>query len=833
MNDIQKIFPIVKVSDNKILSGIGDITFGYEMFLPEVFSLSEQDYINIYCGLLSAFSICPEGVTVNQQDYYWEHRMSNSDMPKYNNYALRKNREHFLGRKVLRHKSNLFFSYPDKYINALTSGKNSAVNNFNYLKNPFKEFPATFEKAERLSNEINVSLQGIEKVKFRELTDKDLLNNIYYHYSFENDFDNGKTLPKIENSDGCLKVGNKYVGIISMVNNGEIIQLCKKHQGLPYIDDGFSIETGIGLNLGIMFQTGFGLPFEHTVSRTFTIRNQEKTDIKFFFESSKENFLAAMGVDNAKKRMRDIEGFRDAVANKNYNYVDMSCTIIIPSESPSELYNKVMAAKTVLRNVNKTQIYEEPYSEALPIWVGCTPGYARGNYRTFITVSQHALAYFNYETVGKGFTSGHLFVSRLGEPILIETWKTSNIDNRNGLIEGGSGSGKSFLLNNIIDQDLNNNYHVIILDVGHTYRDLCRINKGVYYDSSKLEDLAFNIFDCEKNYDGNYMPDSSKILLLQSILVSIWKGNDEASNSEMAVIIEMINEYYKYSNENRKIPSMKDFYYFLKEQDFPEQKKFFPINEFLSTVEIFAIGHYSKFLNGTNEINLLNERLVVFDIKDVAEDKFLFPVLGLRIIDLVTDKVKRLDKHRKRFIIDEGWKILKSHMSDYIEEVSRTFRKSEAGLYLATQSITDLPQFVGEKLANALIANADTFFITKRGASENYEELKKWLSLTDIHIEMIKDLKKREEYREFFMKQGKEARILRLESSKEAIAVYSSTGEEKVQIKELYEKTGNIEYAIEQYTENNILKNYLNKLFLKEVINRENYEEELKLIEKL
>ena len=95
---------------------------------------------------------------------------------------------------------------------------------------------------------------------------------------------------------------------------------------------------------------------------------------------------------------------------------------------------------------------------------------------------------------------------------------------------------------------------------------------------------------------------------------------------------------------------------------------------------------------------------------------------------------------------------------------------------------------------------------------------------------MIQDLKKRDDYREFFLKQGKEARILRLESSPEAIAVYSSTGEEKVKIKDLYEKTGNIEYAIEQYTENNILLNYLSKIYIKGSISKEKYEEEIKSI---
>ena len=591
MNDIQDIFPIVKISDNKILSGIGDITFGYEVVLPELFGLTHQDYESMYSGLLSAFSIFREGITVTQQDHYTGHEITHSELPDYKNYALKQNCEKYAGRLILNHKSYLYVSFPDKHINALTSSQNSATKKTNFLKNPFTKFPSTFDNTVKLNKELSIALQGIDNLKFNELSDAELKKNIFYHYSFDDEYKNGKMLPEIQKSDGYLRVGNKYVGIISMVNHGDIVQLCKHHKGTPYIDDRFSIERGIGLELGIMYQTGFGLPFEHTVSRTFTLKDRESTDLKFFFENSKENFLAAFGIENAGKRLEAIEGFKDAVGNRNYNYADMSCTIMIPCDTLDELKEKCTAAKTVLRKINEAQVYEEPYSEALPIFVGNTPGYTRGNYRTFTTVMQHALTYFSFETVRKGFTQGHLFINRLGEPTYLETWKSENIDNRNGLVEGGSGSGKSFLLNNIIDQDLENNYHVIILDVGHTYRDLCTINGGIYFDSAKLEDLAFNIFDCSKDEKGNYCPDDSKILFLQSVLISIWKGTgEEATNSEIAVVIDLVVKYYSKVNESKSIPTMTDFYAFLTNYELPTHQSFFPLKKFLSTRVSAHIG---------------------------------------------------------------------------------------------------------------------------------------------------------------------------------------------------------------------------------------------------
>ena len=86
--------------------------------------------------------------------------------------------------------------------------------------------------------------------------------------------------------------------------------------------------------------------------------------------------------------------------------------------------------------------------------------------------------------------------------------------------------------------------------------------------------------------------------------------------------------------------------------------------------------------------------------------------------------------------------------------------------------------------------------------------MKKWLSLTDHDIELLKDLKKRDElgYREFFLKQGDHARIFRNEVSEKTQAVYSSKGKEKEEIQGYFRKYGNLGMAINQFIENKYKK---------------------------
>jgi type IV secretory pathway VirB4 component len=180
-------------------------------------------------------------------------------------------------------------------------------------------------------------------------------------------------------------------------------------------------------------------------------------------------------------------------------------------------------------------------------------------------------------------------------------------------------------------------------------------------------------------------------------------------------------------------------------------------------------------------------------------------------METALEKIRKLRGVRKRFIIDEGWKILKGEMAGFVEYLYRTIRKNEGSIWLATQAISDLPQNVGEEMTNALVNNADTVVLMRRGSTKNYPDLKKYLSLTESQVEMMKDMKKRDElgYREFFIKQADYALILRNEVSPKTITVFDSEGDNKKELNRLFGETGNIKQCVNQFLED---KNKLKQL---------------------
>jgi hypothetical protein len=803
--DIQDIFPIVRIDQDLILSGAGDLTLGYELILPEIYTITKEEYDNIYVGFLNAFKNLPPGTVITQQDHYKKSMFKSGK--EYDSFTLIENEKMLLDRGILLHKSYLFISVPDKKMTTIKASDNSVRRKPNFFSKVYDEFPKTLSTANQLAVEMKTSLESIDGVRAVRLNNDDLKSLVYKHWSNGEKYTKGALVPPIVEDKGFLKVNGEYIGTTSMINHGELVQVCKQHNGQRKPDDkDLKVEIGIDLQMGVMNQCGFGLPFDHVVQKTFVIRSKESMKLKLKMATIYESTFASFGWEESQKRIEDIKGFKSAVSNRGYNYCDASITVFVNEKDIDKLKNKMTEVKTVMRRINDCTVWEESYSDSLPIWVSATPGYGRANFRTFHTVMEHAFTYMNFDTNLRGSKEGHVYCDRLGAPITINLWKNKHIANKNGLVEGGSGTGKSVFVNTMVDQDLEMGYHDIIIDVGHSYEDQCEIKKGVYKDSRDLKSIGRNIFLCEKDGDGKWNPDKDQKLFVHSVILTIWKSaTGKVSNATHSVLFDVVDSYYDHVNKTGEFPIFEHFYEYAKTMKFETDiSKILDKTDFVAALKPFGIGRYKELLNSREIESLLHKKFIVFDIEAVSEDTFLFPIVGLVVMETALEKIRKLRGVKKRFIIDEGWKILKGEMAGFVEYLYRTIRKNEGSIWLATQAISDLPQNVGEEMTNALVNNADTVVLMRRGSTKNYPDLKKYLSLTESQVEMMKDMKKRDElgYREFFIKQGDYALILRNEVSPKTITVFDSEGDNKKELNRLYAETGNRKQCVNQFLEN-------------------------------
>ncbi len=101
------------------------------------------------------------------------------------------------------------------------------------------------------------------------------------------------------------------------------------------------------------------------------------------------------------------------------------------------------------------------------------------DYDLFTTTSEAGLCFFFKESYPVSEKSNFYlrFADRQGVPLKVDTsdlpYQTGRINNRNKFVLGPSGSGKSFLMNNIVEQYLTYNYDVVIVDTGDSYSGTC------------------------------------------------------------------------------------------------------------------------------------------------------------------------------------------------------------------------------------------------------------------------------------------------------------------------------------------------------------------------
>ena len=65
-----KVFPIYKVEHDCILSNQGDVTLAFEATLPEIFTLSDQEYEAFHQVLVKAIKVLPNNTVFHKQDWF-------------------------------------------------------------------------------------------------------------------------------------------------------------------------------------------------------------------------------------------------------------------------------------------------------------------------------------------------------------------------------------------------------------------------------------------------------------------------------------------------------------------------------------------------------------------------------------------------------------------------------------------------------------------------------------------------------------------------------------------------------------------------------------------
>ena len=404
--------------------------------------------------------------------------------------------------------------------------------------------------------------------------------------------------------------------------------------------------------------------------------------------------------------------------------------------------------------------------------------------------------------------------------------KKGVISNRNKFVLGPSGSGKSFFMNHLVRQYYEQGTHVVLVDTGNSYQGLCEMIRrkthgedGVYFTYTEEKPISFNPF-----YTDDYVFEVEKKDSIKTLLLTLWKSEDDkVTKTESGELGSAVSAYIERIRADRSIvPSFNTFYEYMRddyrrelaERDIKVGKDDFNIDNMLTTMrQYYRGGRYDFLLNSKENIDLLGKRFIVFEIDSIRDNKELFPVVTIIIMEAFINKMRRLKGVRKQLIVEEAWKALSSaNMAEYLRYMYKTVRKYFGEAIVVTQEVDDI--ISSPVVKESIINNSDCkILLDQRKYMNKFDQIQALLGLTEKEKAQILSINMANNpsrlYKEVWIGLGgTQSAVYATEVSAAEYLAYTTEETEKMEVRALAEKLGgDIEAAIRELAEKRDNKN--------------------------
>ncbi|MES2328216.1 MAG: TraG family conjugative transposon ATPase [Bacteroidota bacterium] len=791
------LFPLYGIEHDAILSKMGDITIGFELALPEVFTLSSKDYEAIHQTWIKAIKLLPVNTIIHKQDWFMADAFK-ADFNKEHSFLSRSSERFFSERPFLNHECFLFLTLMPHDRARVSSGTSSLLRSHivpaqaRYLA----YLESFIEKTEQFTSVLKDS-GYIRPGRYNGHILKDIVNQ-YMRLS------NDDILRDISFENG-IKVGEKHCSLFTMAEPGSLPGMCGSRIDYEkYSSDHCKFPVGFATPVGPL------LDVDHIYNQylfitegSFVLKEMEK----------RKRRLQALSIyerENAASRDATDLFLAEAVTQQPVSAHFNILAWTDDAKGVQEIRNRCSAALTKMDATPKLETVGAPQI----FWAGI-PGNA-GELPTnecFDTFSAQASCLLNMD--GQSVSSYSLTGIRLGDrlsgrPLNVdlsdEPMRNGVTTNRNKFILGPSGSGKSFFTNHMLRSYYEQGSHIVLVDVGHSYKGLCELVGGYYFTYNEQTPISFNPFYIE----NGAAPDTEKKESIKTLLLVLWKKDDEAfTRSEYVALSNALQMFY---SVNTAFPCFDSFYEFLQNvfvkvlADESVKEKDFDVSNFLYVLRpYYKGGEFDYLLNAKENIDLLEQPFIVFELDTIKDHPILFPVVTIIIMEVFISKMRKLHGIRKIILIEEAWKaIAREGMAEYIKYLFKTVRKYFGEAIVVTQDVEDIIH--SPIVKNTIINNSDCKILLDQSKYQNkFDQVQELLGLTEKEKAQVLSLNKANDpdkkYKEVFISLGGVlSRVYRGEVSPEEYLAYTTEQTEKVRVQEAAEKYGSMEAGIKSLT---------------------------------
>lgn len=819
---IESKFPLLSVEHGCIISKDADITVAFRVDLPELFTVTSPEYEAIHSAWGKAIKVLPDYTVIQKQDWFTKENYKPETDGEDMSFLSRSFERHFNERPYLNHTCFLYLTKTTKERMRMQSNFSSLCRGNIIPKEVNKDTAVKFLESvgqfERIVNDSG--FVRLTRLTSEEITGTPETAGLIEKY-FALSLDDTTCLEDMELGADGLRVGDKHICLHTVSD----VEDLPGTVGTDMRYERLSTDRS-DCRLSFAAPVGLLLSADHVYNQYIFLDDSAENLRKF--EKSARNMQSLSRYSRGNQINKEwIDKYLNEAHSFGLTSVRAHFNVMAWSDDAEQLKH--------IRNDVGSQLAlmeckpRHNTVDAATLWWAAMPGNA-GDFpseESFYTFIEPALCFFTQETNYKSSPSpfGIKMCDRVsGKPLHVDIsdlpMKKGITTNRNKFVLGPSGSGKSFFMNHLVRQYWEQGTHVVLVDTGNSYQGLCEMIRrktggqdGIYFTYTEENPISFNPF-----FTDDYVFDVEKKDSLKTLLLTLWKSEeDRITKTESGELGSAVAAYIQKIQEDRTItPCFNTFYEYMRDdyrreldaREIKVSREDFNIDNMLTTLrQYYRGGRFDFLLNSAENIDLLTKSFIVFEIDAIKENRELFPVVTIIIMEAFINKLRRLKGVRKQLIVEEAWKALSSaNMAAYMQYMYKTVRKYFGEAIVVTQEVDDI--ISSPIVKEAIINNSDCkILLDQRKFMNRFDVIQSLLGLTEKEKGQILSINMANhpgrKYKEvWFGLGGVQSAVYATEVSGEEYLAYTTEESEKL---EVFQKTeelgGNYELAIKQLAE--------------------------------
>lgn len=815
---LESKFPLLAVENGCIVSKDADVTVAFKVELPELFTVTSNEYEAIHSAWHKAVKVLPDFSIVHKQDFFIEEKYQPEIDRDELSFLSRSFERHFNERPFLNHFCYLFLTKTTKMrsrqestFSTLCKGK--IIPKEIEDKETVTKFLEAVGQFERIMNDSGFIT--LRRLRADEIVGTETTAGIVEKY-FSLSQNDTTVLKDISLNPEEMRIGDDFLCLHTLSD----VEDLPGNVGTDSRYERLSTDRS-DCRLSFAAPVGVLLTCNHVYNQYIFIDDHAESLKRFEQTARNMQSLSRYSRSNQINRAW-IEEYLNEAHSKGLVSVRCHCNVMAWSDDREELKhikNDVGSQLALMECKPRHNTVDVPTL----FWAGI-PG-NEGDFpfeESFYTFIPQALCFFTGETNYKSSLSpfGIKMVDRVtGRPLHLDIsdlpMKKGVITNRNKFVLGPSGSGKSFFMNHLVRQYYEQNSHIVLVDTGNSYQGLCEMihrktkgADGIYYTYSEEKPISFNPF-----YTEDYKFNVEKKDSIKTLLLTLWKSEDDKiTKTESGELGSAVSAYIKKIQQDRSIvPCFDTFYEYmlndyraeLEKRDIKVSRDDFNVDNFLTTLrQYYKGGRFDFLLNSRENIDLLHKRFIVFEIDSIKDNAELFPVVVIIIMEAFINKMRRLKGIRKLLIVEEAWKALTTeNMANYLKYMYKTVRKYFGEAIVVTQEVDDI--ISSPVVKESIINNSDCkILLDQKKYMNKFDGIQAMLGLTEKEKAQILSINLANhpgrKYKEVWIGlNGVQSAVYATEVSPAEYLTYTTEESEKTEVFNLAEELGgDLELAI-------------------------------------